>query len=87
MRDDVKAGVKSTALSLGENLRPGLSVLILVFCAALSYAGFMNDQVVPFYVVGVAAPTLLCLRHVWTFNPDDPQDSWRKFIVGLVLPV
>lgn len=87
MRDDMKAGVKSVALSLGENLRRGLAVLVISFCLAIAYAGFVNDQLISFYVVGVAAPTLLCLWHVWTFNPNDPEDSRRKFIVGLVSPV
>lgn len=87
MRDDTKAGVKSVALSLGENLRHGLAVLVIGFCLAIAYAGFVNGQLLSFYIVGVAAPTLLCLWHVCTFNPHDPEDSRRKFIVGLVSPV
>lgn len=82
MRDDMKAGVKSVALRLGENLRRGLSIVVAIFFLAITYAGFMNDQLLSFYVVGAAAPTLLCLWHVWTFNPHDPEDSRRKFIVS-----
>ena len=82
MRDDAKAGVKSVAPRLGENIRQGLSVIIAIFSLAIAYAGFMNGQLLPFYVVGVVAPTLLCLWHVWTFNLQDPEDCRKKFIVG-----
>jgi len=82
MRDDIKAGVKSVALRLGENLRHGLSIIIAIFSLAIACAGFMNGQLLSFYVVGVIAPTLLSLWHVWTFNPHDPEDCRKKFVVG-----
>ena len=82
MRDDTKAGVRSVAIRLGENLRHGLSVVIAIFCLTMAYAGFMNGQFLSFYVVGVAAPTILSLWYVWTFNPHDPEDCRKKFVVG-----
>ncbi|KAG1738531.1 UbiA prenyltransferase family [Suillus lakei] len=79
MKDDEKAGVKSMAVRLGEGIRPALSLFDVTFFVCLLYAGYLNDQRLPFYVISVIAPFLLCLWHIWSFDHNDPKDSWKKF--------
>ncbi|KAG1753886.1 UbiA prenyltransferase family [Suillus paluster] len=78
-KEDENAGVKSMAVRLGEGIRPALSLFDLTFFACLLWAGYLNGQHLPFYVMGVLAPFLLCLWHIWSFDHNDPQDSWKTF--------
>ncbi|KAG2064888.1 UbiA prenyltransferase [Suillus decipiens] len=81
-KDDEKAGVKSMAVRLGDDIRLALSVFDVVFFACLLWAGYLNGQHLAFYVMSVIAPFLICLWHIWTFDPNDPEDSWKKFKAG-----
>lgn len=83
-KDDEKAGVKSMAVRLGDGIRPALSVFDATFFACLLWAGYLNGQHLPFYVMSVIAPFLLCLWHIWSFDHNDPRDSWKKFTVRLI---
>ncbi|KAG1794124.1 UbiA prenyltransferase family [Suillus plorans] len=78
-KDDEKAGVKSMAVRLGDGIRPALSVFDAIFFACLLWAGYLNGQHLPFYVMSVIAPFLLCLWHIWSFDHNDPQDSSKTF--------
>ncbi|KAG2064890.1 UbiA prenyltransferase [Suillus decipiens] len=80
-KDDEKAGVKSMAVRLGDNIRLALSVFDVVFFACLLWAGYLNGHHLTFYVMSVVAP-FLCLWHIWSFDHNDPQDSWKKFTAG-----
>jgi 4-hydroxybenzoate polyprenyltransferase len=84
-KEDEKAGIKSMAVRLGEAIRPALSLFDATFFACLSWAGYLNGQCVPYYVMGVLAPFLLCLWHIWSFDQNDPQDSWKTFTVRLIV--
>ncbi|KAG2356574.1 UbiA prenyltransferase [Suillus spraguei] len=81
-KDDEKAGVKSTALSLGDNIRLVLSVVDVIFFACLLWAGYSNGQHFTFYVMSVIGSFLLCLWHIWSFDHNDPRDCWKKFTAG-----
>ncbi|KAG2109376.1 UbiA prenyltransferase family [Suillus discolor] len=78
-KDDEKAGVKSMAVRLGDGIRPALSVFDAIFFACLLWAGYLNGQHLPFYVMSVIAPFFLCLWHIWSFDHNDPQDSSKTF--------
>ena len=82
-KDDDKARVKSMAVHLGENIRFVLSLFDVTFFVCLLWAGYLNGQQLPFYVMSVLAPFLLCLWHVWSFDDNDPQDCWNTFTVRL----
>lgn len=71
------------AVYLGEGIRPALSVFGVIFFASLLWAGYLNDQRLPYYAISVIAPSLLCLWHIWTFDHNDPKDCWKTFAVGL----
>jgi len=81
-KDDEKAGVKSMAVRLGDGIRVALSLFDLAFFACLLWAGYLNNHHLPFYVLSVFAPFLLCLWHIWSFDHNDPRDSWKKFVAG-----
>jgi 4-hydroxybenzoate polyprenyltransferase len=81
-KDDEKAGVKSMAVRLGEGLRPALSLFDAAFFGCLLRAGYLNGQHFPFYVLSVIVPFLLCLWHIWSFDHNDPLDSWKTFTVS-----
>ncbi|KIK43045.1 hypothetical protein CY34DRAFT_804207 [Suillus luteus UH-Slu-Lm8-n1] len=81
-KDDEKAGVKSMAVHLGKAIRPVLTLFDTTFFVCLLWAGYLNDQRVPFYMMSALAPFLLCLWHIWSFDRNDPQDCWKKFTAG-----
>ncbi|KZT27629.1 UbiA prenyltransferase [Neolentinus lepideus HHB14362 ss-1] len=78
-KDDVKAGVKSTAVLFGDYVKPILSAFALIFIASLIYSGYATGQGWVYYTVSVGG----CAGHlVWqlvTLDPEDPQDCWKKF--------
>ncbi|KAG1782065.1 UbiA prenyltransferase [Suillus placidus] len=82
-KDDEKAGVKSLAVHLGKAIRPVLTLFDATFFVCLLWAGYLNDQRLPFYMMSVFAPFLLCLWHIWSFDHNDPRDCWKKFTVRL----
>lgn len=61
--DDVKVGVKSSALRLGNNTKPWLAGFTAVMMPALAAAGIACDQTWPYYA-GVAAVTGHLLHQV-----------------------
>lgn len=48
--DDVKLGVKSTALRFQENTKPWLSAFTMAMLSGLILAGANANQTVPYYV-------------------------------------
>jgi 4-hydroxybenzoate polyprenyltransferase len=86
--DDIRIGVKSTALRLGARTRPWLygfyGATVLLFGAAGGLAG----AGLPF-ALGLAAATGLLLWQVRTVKFDDPADCLAKFTsnawVGVLL--
>ncbi|KAG0705516.1 hypothetical protein DFH29DRAFT_906915 [Suillus ampliporus] len=56
----------TTTIRLGEGICPVLSLFDLTFFACLLWAGYLNGQHFPFYVLG-------------SFDHHDPRDSWKTF--------
>jgi len=79
IEDDVKMGVRSTAILFGSYIRPlliacGITCVIL-FCGA----GMLNGQGPAFYVVSVGG-SLLHLGWQWkTVDLTSPQSCWANF--------
>lgn len=78
-RDDVKAGVKSTALLFADWVKPILTVFATVFVATLTYAGMSTGHGWTYFALSVGG----CAAHlVWqllTLDVDSPEDCWSKF--------
>ncbi|KAI8816680.1 4-hydroxybenzoate polyprenyl transferase [Fimicolochytrium jonesii] len=77
--DDVKAGIKSTALRFGDKLKPWLSFFAVSAVGNLTLAGFMNSQGLPFYIVSVGGAAAHFSWQLSTLKPNDHADAWRKF--------
>ena len=69
------------AVRLGDAIRPALSLFDATFFVCLLGAGYLNGQQLPYYVISVLAPFLICLWHIWSFDQDDPEDSFKTFTV------
>lgn len=86
--DDLKVGVKSTAIRFGKNPKKWLSGFSLVMGSSLLATGVVCDLAWPYYL-----STGLVMAHVgqqiYTLNVDDVSDCAKKFIsnhhVGLLL--
>ncbi|XP_061673035.1 4-hydroxybenzoate polyprenyltransferase, mitochondrial [Syngnathoides biaculeatus] len=86
--DDVKVGVKSTALRFGEQTKPWLCGFTAAMMAGLVMAGVHAEQTLPYYV-SLAAVTFHLMHQISTLDMDKPEDCWKKFVsnrnLGLVL--
>lgn len=76
---DVKIGVKSSALVMGNNTKKYLFGFSASMTAGLLTAGLASDQTFPYYLaVGCALCRTLYL--ISTLKTNDPEDCWRKFV-------
>ncbi|CAO3703546.1 unnamed protein product [Rhizopus stolonifer] len=77
-KDDIKVGVKSTALRFGERTPEWLAGFSTAFISLTTLAGYMNDQGPLFYagVLGTAAHLAWQLK---TVDYNQPADCWNKF--------
>jgi len=76
--DDVKVGVKSTALTLGDETKKWLVAFSVLTHSLITFAGYQNELSAPFYVgMGLAG------LHLWwqisTLNINSPIDCAAKF--------
>ncbi len=72
-RDDVQAGVKSTALLFGAHVKKILAVFAASLVACLAVAGLLNGQGIPYFMLtvgGAAAHIMMQLRNL---DVDDPN--------------
>ncbi|TPX64835.1 hypothetical protein SpCBS45565_g05585 [Spizellomyces sp. 'palustris'] len=83
--DDIKAGVKSTALRFGANAKPWLTGFAASTVGFLSLAGYMNSQGLPFYAISVGGATAHFAWQLVTLKADDPRDAWGKFKSNVTL--
>lgn len=76
MKDDVKMGVRSTALLFGSWIRPLLITCAVLFVAMLTQAGTMNNQGPAFFILSVGGTALHLIWQFATVNLDEPQSCW-----------
>lgn len=81
-KDDIKAGVKSTALLFGDYVKQILSLFALAFVVTLGYVGYATGQGLIYYAVTVGGCTLHLLWQLATLNINEPKDCERKFIAN-----
>lgn len=86
--DDIKIGVKSTALRFGELTKPWLSGFSVAMLTSLVLAGFHAQQTLPYYLT-VAAVGLHLTRQISSLDINSTEDCWNKFAsnrnLGLLL--
>jgi len=81
-KDDVKAGVKSTAVLFGSRVKEISVLFAVLFVAGLYYAGVYNHQGQLYYLVSVGGAALHCTWQLFSFNPEDHKDCLNKFIAN-----
>lgn len=86
--DDLRIGIKSTAIRFGENTKLWLTGFTNCMIGNLVLSGVMNDQTWPYYT-SVALISMHLARQLVTLNINNPTDCASKFIsntqVGLIL--
>nr|XP_024660139.1 4-hydroxybenzoate polyprenyltransferase, mitochondrial [Maylandia zebra] len=86
--DDIKVGVKSTALRFQEQTKPWLSGFVVAMMSGLVLAGVNAEQTLPYYAVltGIA---MHLTNQIYTLDINKPEDCWKKFVsnrnLGLLL--
>ncbi|KAF9045180.1 UbiA prenyltransferase family [Panaeolus papilionaceus] len=79
IRDDVKAGVRSTAILFGEWIRPLLVLCGAIFLQMLIVVGYLNGHGPIYYVITVGGTALHLGMQCKTVNLTDPNSCWRNF--------
>ncbi|KAF9993343.1 Para-hydroxybenzoate--polyprenyltransferase, mitochondrial precursor (PHB:polyprenyltransferase), partial [Modicella reniformis] len=78
-KDDVKIGVKSTALRFGEKTPQFLTMFSTGMVSMMALAGYMNDQGSLFYALSVAGVAAHLGWQLKTVDYNNPTDCWSKF--------
>ncbi|KAF9461150.1 4-hydroxybenzoate polyprenyl transferase [Collybia nuda] len=78
-RDDVNAGVKSTALLFGSWIKPILSAFATALIASLYVAGIMNNMGTYYHLISVGGGALYLLTEMVTVDLDSPKSCWQTF--------
>ncbi len=76
--DDLKIGIKSTALRLGENSRNYVTIFYVVTMILFSCA-FISAGVGTFSLILLAAAGLQLVWQIKTWDMDDPESALRVF--------
>ncbi|XP_071339738.1 4-hydroxybenzoate polyprenyltransferase, mitochondrial [Trachinotus anak] len=86
--DDIKVGVKSTALRFQEQTKPWLSGFTAAMMSGLVVAGVNAEQTLPYYAV-LSAVAIHLTHQIYTLDINKPEDCWKKFVsnrnLGLLL--
>lgn len=78
-QDDPTAGVRSTAQVLGDNAKPFLYALEVIFIVSLIHIGELCNSG-PLYIIGtVGAASVHVLWQVATVDLDDPKSCFKTF--------
>lgn len=80
VQDDVHAGVKSTALLLGqEYTKPALTAFSTGFLGLLAYAGYANDAGLGFYGVSCAGAAAHLAWQIYKVDLESRASCWYFF--------
>ncbi|KAH9170065.1 4-hydroxybenzoate polyprenyl transferase [Lactarius sanguifluus] len=78
-RDDVQAGVKSTALLFGNHVKKVLAVFAGIFVVCLATAGVMNNQGIPYFILTVGGAAVHLTLQLQNLDVDNPKSCLREF--------
>ncbi|EIN11183.1 4-hydroxybenzoate polyprenyl transferase [Punctularia strigosozonata HHB-11173 SS5] len=79
MRDDVKAGVKSTALLFAQYTKPILSIFGVMLLGSLALCGVLIEAGIPYWTVSVACAAWLLTRELIQVDIMNPASCWQTF--------
>nr|WGM49228.1 UbiA prenyltransferase [Boreostereum vibrans] len=78
-RDDVKVGVKSTAVFLGDYVGPVCFALAMMFVGTLYYAGILNGQSHYYFLISVGGSAAHIVYQYAVVDLDSPPSCGRFF--------
>lgn len=82
--DDLILGMKSTAIKFGSKTKPYLAGFGTAMISSLALVGYMNDQMIPYYLtLGFVAVQLT--NQILTLKINDPKDCANKFVSNNIL--
>ncbi|KAJ7648275.1 UbiA prenyltransferase family [Mycena polygramma] len=79
IRDDVKMGVRSTAILFGSWIRPLLIAFGIIFVCMLAVAGALNGQGTPFFAISIGGTLLHLCWQLDTVDLNIPKSCWDNF--------
>ncbi|KAI0298354.1 4-hydroxybenzoate polyprenyl transferase [Multifurca ochricompacta] len=79
-KDDVKVGVKSTAVMLGDFVRPFTFSCAVLFVSTLAYAGILNEQTPYFFYISIGGTSLHLIWQYVTVDLNSPDSCGLNFI-------
>lgn len=86
-RDDIAAGIKSTALAWGNNTKPIMTAVATAQIGLLSTAGLLLPTATtfagPFFLAGVAWASLRIGKMIYQVDLDDPANCWKWFVENI----
>lgn len=81
MNDDVKVGVRSTAILFGSWIRPLLMMCGFTFVAMLAVAGYLNGQSNVYFILTVGGTAAHVVWQFMTVDLEAPHSCWREFLI------
>ncbi|KAF9899699.1 Para-hydroxybenzoate--polyprenyltransferase, mitochondrial precursor (PHB:polyprenyltransferase) [Linnemannia zychae] len=78
-KDDIKIGVKSTALRFGDKTPEYLAAFSAGTVSMLALAGYMNEQGPLFYALSVGGIAAHLAWQLSSVDYENPADCWAKF--------
>ncbi|KAH8981147.1 4-hydroxybenzoate polyprenyl transferase [Lactarius akahatsu] len=78
-RDDVQAGVKSTALLFGAHVKKILAVFAGLLVTCLAAAGALNNQGIPYFILTVGGASAHLTIQLRNLDVDDPKSCLDIF--------
>ncbi|KIJ96598.1 hypothetical protein K443DRAFT_682224 [Laccaria amethystina LaAM-08-1] len=79
IKDDVKMGVRSTAILFGTWIRPLLMLCGAGFVSMLALAGYLNKQGPSYFILSVGGTALHLIWQFLTVDLEVPTSCWRNF--------
>ncbi|KAG5642152.1 hypothetical protein DXG03_003556 [Asterophora parasitica] len=81
-KDDINAGVKSTALLFGDYVKPILAIFGAIFVATLAYAGQALNLGAEFFIISVGGCAVHLTWQLVTLDVENPKDCGAKFVAN-----
>ena len=79
IKDDVKMGVRSTAILFASWIRPLLILCGLMFATMLALAGYLNGQGPAYFAVSVGGTVIHLVWQYMTVDLDNPKSCGGEF--------
>ncbi|KAJ6481025.1 4-hydroxybenzoate polyprenyl transferase [Mycena sanguinolenta] len=78
-KDDVKAGVKSTALLFGNSIKAVLALFAFMMMSGLILAGILNGHELPYFLLSVGGGSVYLAVQLYAVDTDSPKSCWAAF--------